>query len=106
MVDGSRKVVLTRSVGGAASDDHRFDATANELTYINAVGGSAQFEFHKVRAFTRAPPAGLQCGGGGSGGGGGASAPTFFSIIQYTHGPVCTCAAQCENSKCLESSNI
>ena len=50
VVDGSRKVVLTRSVGGAASDDHRFDATANELTYINAVGGSAQFEFHKARA--------------------------------------------------------
>ena len=75
MVDGSRKVVLTRSVGGAASDDHRFDATANELTYINAVGGSAQFEFHKARVYPA--PRQLACNAAAAGAGGGASAPTF-----------------------------
>jgi len=43
---GSRTVTLTRSIMGAASDDFKFDPTANQVTFINAIGGSAEFTYH------------------------------------------------------------
>ena len=38
--DGSRTVVMTRTIAGAHSDNYKFDPNANQITYINALGGS------------------------------------------------------------------
>jgi len=48
--DGSRTVVMTRTIAGAHSDNYKFDPNANQITYINALGGSADFEFHEAKA--------------------------------------------------------
>jgi hypothetical protein len=50
VVDGRRTVVVTRSIEGKASDVYKFDPTANQVTYINAVGGGPDFEFHQAKA--------------------------------------------------------
>jgi len=50
VVDGRRTVVVTRSIEGKASDVYKFDPTANQVTYINAIGGGPDFEFHQAKA--------------------------------------------------------
>ena len=50
VVDGSRTVVMTRTIAGVKSDNYKFDPAANQVTYINALGGGPDFEFHKQKA--------------------------------------------------------
>jgi hypothetical protein len=50
VIAGTRTVVLTRSIKGATSDDFFFDSTANQLTFINAVGAGPYLMEHKVKS--------------------------------------------------------
>ena len=47
---GRRTLTLTRSIKGAKSDNFHFDPTANAITFINAIGGSATFDYHVQKA--------------------------------------------------------
>jgi hypothetical protein len=40
---------MTRTIAGTKSDNYHFDPAANEVTFINAIGGSAEFFFHKAK---------------------------------------------------------
>jgi len=44
--NGMRKVIVTRSIAGVESDNYKFDPSANQVTFINAIGGSADFTYH------------------------------------------------------------
>ena len=48
--NGLHTVVMTRSIEGVKSDDYKFDPNANDVTFINALGGSADFQFHIAKA--------------------------------------------------------
>ena len=41
--DGSRTIVMTRSIEGNAIDNMRFDPSANSMPFINAIGNDDQF---------------------------------------------------------------
>jgi hypothetical protein len=49
VANGVRKVIVTRSIAGVQSDNYKFDPSANQVTFINAIGGSADFTFHKKK---------------------------------------------------------
>jgi hypothetical protein len=47
--NGLHTVVMTRSIQGQKSDNYFFDPNANAVTFINAIGGSADFYFHTAK---------------------------------------------------------
>lgn len=47
---GRRTVVLTRPLAGATRDHYTFDTSKGTLPFINAVGSSAVFAYHKARS--------------------------------------------------------
>ena len=47
--DGLHTVVMTRTIEGVKSDNYKFDPNANDVTFINAIGGSAEFFYHVAK---------------------------------------------------------
>jgi len=47
--DGLHTVVMTRTIAGVKTDDYKFDPNANDVTFINAIGGSAEFQYHVAK---------------------------------------------------------
>mmetsp|Transcript_75614 Transcript_75614/g.105008 ORF Transcript_75614/g.105008 Transcript_75614/m.105008 type:complete len:440 (-) Transcript_75614:72-1391(-) len=50
VIDGTRTVVMTRTIAGASTDDFFFDPNANQLTFINAVGSGPYLMEHKMKS--------------------------------------------------------